>query len=213
MPDSISTVVASVQRRMPDLTTSRAIELANLVHQELFIHLPEIRRTPHSAPVTVTVLNGVKEYVIPENLAQVDYVHLGSNKLMETNVETLNKTYTNWRFAANALPLQFYITADSQGRGVIGLHPTPNAGGTLNVYGSTRENAALTGVSSVPETLPNSQVYVEGVSYYASLELRPGAAASFKATYMEQIALAKEYVRTRSDGLKKPPFVNERGDV
>lgn len=210
MPDSISTVVAHVRQRLPDLTGSRAIELANIVHRELFAFVPEVRRTPHGSPVVVPVSAGVKEYAIPEELTQLDYVHLDGKRLYETNVETLNKTQPSWRVQPNSSPQQFYITAHTDGKAAVGLHPTPNASGNLTLYGSQREPSPLTGTSLVPESLPNAQVYVEGVSYYAALELRPSSAPMYKANYAEQLAILRSYVDTRNEGLKKAPFPNER---
>jgi hypothetical protein len=222
MADAISTIIASAQNRLGDLTTVRATALANIVHKELFVFIPELRRTPHNTPTSISLTAGTKEYAIAEYLAQIDYVQYrtsstAATKLAEMAVEESNKIVKDWRQQDNDVPQQFYITADSTngGKGMLGLHPTPSAstsGGypVVEVFGSLRESSDLTTSSTISEMLPNSQVYVEGICYYAAHELRPDAVSGYYQTYQQQLAVAVQYIRTRSEGLKKPPFGNIR---
>lgn len=210
MPEQIATLVQRAQRRFPDLTTQRAIELANLVHRELNALVPSLRRTPHSAPVQVTFSSGTKEAPIPEHLSQVDAVLISGVPMQPTSVETLNRLKYSWRAESAGVPKEFYVTADDQGRATLGLHPTPNPGVVANLYGTLRESGSLVAGSSISEVLPSGQAYVDGICYYAALELRPSAAAGFLAAYQAQSRIAQDYVQTRSEPLKDPLVKNSR---
>ena len=222
MADTITTIVGRVQNRLGDLVTTRGIDIANVVHREILSHIPELRRIPHSSPTQISLTANTKEYSLTEEIMQVDYVHYRTSssvatKLAEMGVEELNKIVADWRSAAAGTPTQFYLTANATngGASMIGFHPTPDTSTSagypiVEVFGSKAESSALVAGDTISQLLPHSQVYTEGISYYAAHELRPEAAMAYYNTYMAQLEAAKQYVRTRVEGLKSPPFGNVR---
>lgn len=222
MSDTISTIVGRVQNRLGDLVTARGIDIANVVHREILSHIPELRRIAHSSPTSISLTASTKEYALTEGIMQVDYVQYRTAagtavKLAEMGIEDMNKVVADWRSAAAGTPTQFYLTANSTngGASMIGFHPTPDtttSGGypVAEVFGAIAESSALVAGDTISQLLPHSQVYTEGISYYAAHELRPEAAMAYYNTYMAQLEAAKRYVRTRVEGLKNPPFGNVR---
>jgi len=222
MADTIQTVISAVQRRLPDLQSSWALTLADYVHREIMTYIPGLIMTNESSPVLVSLTSGTKEYSISEWVMQIDYATYltgagAGTKLLETSVELLNKMDPAWRTEPTGVPVQFYVSSDGTGAN-LGLHPTPattTSGGypIVQLFGSQRASTALTNSSTVPPTCLNSLLYIEGISYYAAIEIRPQMAAAFKATYMEQIALNRKYVQTRVEGLKMQKIANIRYEV
>jgi hypothetical protein len=219
MAETIQTVISAVQRRLPDLQSSWALNLADYVHREIMAYIQGLIMTNQANPTTINLVAGTKEYSISEAQMQIDYVSYltaagNGTKLLETSVELLNKMDPQWRTEASGVPTQFYLSSDSTGLN-IGFHPTPASSTSagfpvVEVYGSVRPTSPLVGTSTVPSTCLNSLLYIEGISYYAAIEIRPQMAAAFKATYMEQIALNRKYVQTRSEGLKLQKISNIR---
>ena len=219
MSYTITGVVANAQRSLPDLQTSRGIDLANMVHREILSYIPELRRES----LTINPVSGTEEYALDETTFQVDNVIFSPStgnalQLTPTTVEQLNKATPSWRTdPAAAWTVQgengpyFYLTnvatthSSSTITPTIGFYPTPNfSTGTITVYASRLQQSDLATTDSTMPGLLSPQIYVEGVRYYAATELRPELASAYKAAYAEQLALNRWYVRTRNDPLKDP---------
>jgi hypothetical protein len=218
MAYTLATVVANVQRSLPDLQTSRGYDLCNQVHREILAYIPELRRDS----LTVSPASGTGEYSIAETEFQIDNVvytpSSGSPlQLTPTTIEQLNKSTPTWRTD----PSQSWTTQGENGpyfyltnkvisganlpTPTIGFYPVPNfSTGTITLYASRLQASDLQSTDTCLTGLLSSQVYVEGVRYYASTELRPEMASAFKAAYAEQIALNRWFVRTRNEPLKDP---------
>lgn len=218
MAYTITTSVANAQRSLPDLQTSRGIDLANQVHREILAYIPELRRDF----LTVTLVSGTYEYPLDETSFQVDNVIYSPTtgsplQLTPTTIEQLNKQQPTWRTDPSATWTAqgengpyFYLTnkvvsAANLPVPTIGFYPNPNfSTGTLTVWASKLQPADLAGTDTCLNGLLSSQIYVEGIRYYAATELRPEMAAAYKAAYAEQLALNRYFVRTRNEPLKDP---------
>jgi hypothetical protein len=218
MAYTITTAVANAQRSLPDLQTSRGIDLANQVHREILAYIPELRRDQ----LTVALTSGTGEYALDETAFQVDNVVYSPStgspiQMTPTTVEQLNKSNPTWRTDASAgwttsgeNGPYFYLTnkvvsAANLPVPTIGFYPVPNfSTGTLTVYLSKLQPADLISTDTCLNGLLSSQIYVEGIRYYAATEIRPDMASAYKAAYAEQLALNRYFVRTRNDPLKDP---------
>jgi len=222
MADLISKVMTEVQARLPDATTARLIILVNRIHRGILAEIPECRKDS----LVILLIAGQQEYAITETVFQVDYSTYISaagagfgNKLFETNVEALNETSPTWRTDATGVPQQVYLSSAqiaAVNTETIGFVPAPNltsVAGFPNVtlYGSFLQAADLLSTDTTLVNLPNSQVYIEGVSFLAATEIRPQIAGAFKSEYEYQLQLAKKFVRTRLEGLQDYPRRNVRG--
>jgi hypothetical protein len=218
MSYTVATLLSNVQRTFPDLQSARGYDLCNQVHREILCYIPELRRDQF----TITPMPGQGEYSIAETEFQIDsvvYVPASGNniQLTSTTVEGLNKSTPTWRADPSASWEQqgengpyFYLTnkvlaSANLPTPTIGFYPVPNfSTGTITVYASRLQPSDLVSTDTCLDGLLSSQVYVEGVRYYAATELRPDLAGAFKAAYAEQIALNRWYVRTRNEPMKDP---------
>jgi hypothetical protein len=217
----VSTVIAKVQRRLPDANGTDLLDKVNQIHRHILAEIPELRRDS----LTINVTSGTYEYALGETEFQVDsalwITQTGqpNNELLPTNVESLNRSVPQWRTAATATPTQFYISSaqvSGSNSAVLGLYPSPNvstSGGYpyVQLWGSVLQSSDLTTSDSCLVTLQSSQVYVEGVSFLAAAEIRPQLAGTYKQEFEYQLQLAKKYVRTRNEMLKSVPNKNIRG--
>jgi hypothetical protein len=218
MAYTIATAVANAQRSLPDLQTSRGIDLANQVHREILGYIPELRRDQYTLSLTANT----GEYALTEQSFQVDnvvYTPSSGNpvQLTPTTIEQLNKSNPTWRTDASAAwttsgenAPYFYLTnkvvsAANLPVPTMGFYPVPNfSTGTLTVYASMLQSADLASSDTCLNGLLSSQIYVEGIRYYAATELRPEMASAYKAAYAEQLALNRYFVRTKNEPLKDP---------
>lgn len=214
MAYTITQAVAAAQRTFPDLQTARGVDLANQVHREILAFIPEAQRNLLN---TITPISAQGEYSIGEVAFQVDfcvYVNSGAETpISGTTVETLDRSATTWRQDAGVASypvdggvVQFYTSTaliSAVNVNVIGFYPKPAfTAGSIFVYGSQLQAADLPGSSSCLTSLLSSQVYVEGLRYYAATELRPEMAAAFKATYAEALATNRSFIRTRNGDVR-----------
>jgi hypothetical protein len=211
---TISQVIAAAQRTFPDLQTTRATDLCNQVHRNILATIPELMRTT----LSVTPVSSQQEYSLGETGFQVDHVEYapasGTDIVVSgTTVEILDKDFPLWRSAAavgsyTGANVQYYISAasiSSVNTKVIGFYPTPGfSTGSFTLYGSFLQASDLTTSSSCLTTLFSSQVYVEGLRYYAATELRPEMAAAYKAAFAEELAAEKMFVRTSNGDIRGP---------
>ncbi len=210
MSANLTQVIAHARRIIPELPATRAFELAKIVHGELFAFIPEMARVEAGAPATVAVSSGVKEYSFPAGVRQTDYVALGTRRLFETTVETLNQRDPTWRNQSARTTTQFYTTSDADGNPVIGLHPTPDSGGTLTVYGSFAQT--LTHSATLGGALHSEMPYVAGIVALAALEYRPALAVQYQQFYQAQIEIARNFARTANEGVKDSSIPNSRNE-
>lgn len=212
------TAIASFRRRFPDATPAVAIAHMATVMRDLLGVLPEFARST----ATIDMVNGTREYALGETVAQVAtayYEASASSKtqLIETSIEALERTKRGWRAVAadvNSPPEMFYLGASATGGKMIGFHPIPpvTKGGSypiVTVY--TTIVPAIAGTTSLPQALQSGQVFVEGASYYAAMDLRPSDVEGFHARYMAALANEVRHYRTLVEGLKEGPVVNIRG--
>jgi hypothetical protein len=232
MSDTVATVVQFAQRRLPDLQTSWGISLADYVHREIMTYIPDLIMTGATAnpgPTSITLTAGTYEYALAEAQMQIDYAQYQTasgavaQNLAETTIYQLDKERPTWRSDipgqnnVPSVPFSFYISSNASGA-TLGLYPYPLTSTSVGypivqIFGSQRTVSPLLSSTPIPPTCLNSLLYVEGICYYASIEIRPQMAAAFKATYMEQIALNRKYVSTRNEGVKIPIIRNIRDGV
>jgi len=226
MTYTVAQVVAAAQRSLPDLQVSRGYDLVNQVHREILAFIPELRRDT----VSIALVVGTGEYALGAQMFQVDQVvyapgGAGSSiVLAPILIEQLNNSEPTWRtdpsasWTAAGVHGPYYYTTGKVVSAAdlpvlsIGFYPVPNFNtGTLSLWGSVLQPVDLTAGETVFDSLLSSQVYVEGVRYYAATELRPEMASAFKAAYSEAIAQNKNFVRTRLDAMRGPgKIVNAR---
>jgi|GEM_PF-5227602 len=210
---TIGQAVTAAQRAFADLQTQRGIDIANVVHTEILTRIPEARKS--SIVITPT---GVQEYALSPSVFQVQHVEYADGNgnvvpILGITVEDLdhaiNKT---WRLNPGASTFVgdmpggygpwFYISSEfSSGTNqrVIGFYPAPTfTTGTFTVWVSQVESSALGSTDSCLTTLSNSDVYVQGIRYYATLDLYPALADVYKAQYDLQMAIQESYVRTHN---------------
>lgn len=210
MAANLTHIIAHARRIIPELPATRAFELAKIVHGELFAFIPEMARVEAGTPATVSVSANTKEYAFPTGVRQIDYAALGSKRLFETTVETLNQRDPTWRNQAARPTQQFYTTSDADGNPVIGLHPTPDSSGTLTVYGSFAQT--LTQSTSLGGSLHSEMPYVAGIVALAALEYRPALAAQYQQFYQAQVEIARNFARTSNEGVKDSSIPNSRNE-
>ncbi len=227
MAYTVSTAIANAQRTLPDLQSSRALDLANQVHREILAEIPELQRT---LITTIAPTSGTGEYALGETAFQVDlciYVNASgaASPISGTTVEALDQQSVTWRQDASvsAYPVagkvvQFYVSSasiSSANTPVIGFYPVPGfTTGSIYVYGSQLQASDLSTSSTCLTTLFSSQVYVAGIIYYAACELRPEIAAAWKAAYAEELAKEMKFARSRNGlirGFSKNDFNNRPG--
>jgi hypothetical protein len=219
MAYTIQQVVTLVQRRMPDAQTSALVTYCNTVHRRLLSEIPELRMDT----VSLNLVDGTSEYDIAEPVFQVqnvDYVTGAgaATKLAATTLEVLNATRPGWREDPAGTPQEFYLSSNqlSGNSEVIGLYPAPaeSTSGSypvLQMWISELQAADLGLSDTCLITLSSSQVYVEGASYYAALEIRPQMAGAWKSNYEIEVASEKAYVRSRNGDQATPFIQNSRG--
>lgn len=215
---TIAQAVSAAQRRFPDLQTSRGVDLANIVHQEILGQIPELKR---NVVATITPVSGQLEYQLATEAFQVEFC-VYVNDSMEvfipaTTVEALNRSRATWRVDAGVAAYgatgdsgpQFYVSTGPLGSAsansmVIGFYPKPLfTAGTITCYGSLLQSAALISSDVCLISLISPQVYVEGITFYAALDLQPEQAAVFKGAYDNQMMLNKDFVRTRNGDIRE----------
>jgi hypothetical protein len=227
MPDTVLQVIQDAQASLPDLMQTRAVRLMQKVYQDILAQIPELQRGSSTLALTA----GQYEYALSEINFQVDqafFVPAGAAAgtgilLGNTNTEYLYKMDPAWRergptnwAAADQPSIDFYITngtiSGSNGL-IIGFNYPPDstaATGVLTLYASQNLMPTLTTGSVLPAGLISSQVFCELLLWYAAREIRPSMVNAFWATFQYQLAMTKEFIRTRNEGLKKPLVRNIR---
>jgi hypothetical protein len=225
---TIGEAVGAAQRAFPDLQTSRGVQLGNLIHQEVLTAIPEARKT--LVQITPT---GVQEFALDYSVFQVQHVEYADDNgnvvpVLGITVEDLdhavNKT---WRGNPSVTSYVgdmpggygpwFYLSSAevaAVNTRVIGFYPSPNfTTGTFNLWCSQLDATPLTASSSCLATLSNSDVYVQGIRYYAALDLYPPLVDIYKSAYVAQMALQQNYVRTHNgdDRVMSKEDLNARG--
>ena len=217
---TINALIAQVQRRFPDAQTPNLLSNANSIHRQILSRIPELRRDT----VTLSLVAGQQEYDIAETVYQVNSASYKTGasttsvvSLMATSVEELDSTSRTWRSDANGPPLQYYLSSNQStvNSEVIGFYPTPDTtttGGYPLVLMATSNlqpsDLGLTDTCLV--TLASSQVYVEGVSWLAAIEIRPQMVNAYQSAFESEMDRELTYVRTRNEGDKSPSQENIR---
>lgn len=216
---TIQQAISAVQRRLPDAPASVLLQHANTVHKMILVRIPELRRDT----VTLSLTSGTREYSIAETVYQVNsavYQTAASvySALIPTTPEELDSTTPTWRTDASAAPQYFYLSTNqaSGNSEVIGFYPTPNTTTSAGypsvlMYTSSLQASDLATTDSCLPTLFSSQVYVEGITWLACLEIRPQMANAYHSSFQSELEAELEYVRTRNEGAKTPAQQNIRG--
>ena len=216
MAYTIGTCVLIAQRTFPDIQTQRGIQIANIVHREILAQMPEAQR---DLMLTIVPVSGQYEYALDattgETGFQIDFCSYvdGNGKawpVSGTTVESLDRKTPKktWRQDAPAASwsggqtVSYYTSTaflNGQNTNVVGFYPAPGfSGGTIYCYGSYLQAIDLVSSSLCLPALLSSQVYIDGILYYAARELRIEQAGAFKAAYEEQITLNQHFIRTRN---------------
>jgi hypothetical protein len=201
MPDTVNTIVAKVQERFADASSTAVTDHINRVHRELIGVIPEIAR--HKELINLTAGNPI--YGLPADtleVAQILYVTDANTatKLTRTSEDKLIEEQPTWEFDAAAAPTQFYIQGDNTSSAVsqlaVYLHPKPASTTTSGfpiIHCYLTECKALAGTDSLPEGLASYDVYLEGASYYTAHALRgPGEATPYFQAYQAELAICRQ---------------------
>lgn len=201
MPDTVNTIVAKVQERFADASSTAVTDTINRVHRDVIGAIPEIAR--HKEEINLTA--GNPTYGLPADtleVAQVLYVTNANTaaKLSRTSEDRLIEEQRTWEFDSAATPTEFYIQGDNTNSAVsnlaLYLHPKPpttTSSGFPILRCYLTECKTLVGGDSLPEGLASYDVYLEGASYYIAHALRgPAEAVPYFQAYQSEMALCRQ---------------------
>ena len=82
--------------RFPWMTTAEGLQYANDVHKEIIGMMPPMRRMAFSAPVSVAITAGTREYVLPLTTNQIERAEFtptggATIRLNDTSIETIDR--------------------------------------------------------------------------------------------------------------------------
>lgn len=206
--DSVTQVCADFNARYPDVGTTAAERLFNMIHKRILARIG-IRDT--TAIISLTA--GTREYDLAEANLQIrvaHYVRSASEgdfyEIRETSTDALDELDEGWRGrATQSEPRAFYVTSvvdsDTSEKkiGFVEIPPTTTSGGYPNVTLYVTQNAVLSGSDTIPAALQDSQIYLDGMSWLFAkeqgLESRDYWKAEYEKRCHEELAFIKRMAR------------------
>lgn len=184
-----------------DLTKEDFTNHINRVHKDILIRMPVRVNTED-----ISLTSGTKEYALDSDIVKVweayryDTSSTGE-ALTATSVHDLHLDTPHFRFDANGKPKMFYVWNSVTTGDVIGFHPTPDtttSSGypkiTLHV---TRENT-LDMTTTLPTGVKDHQIYIEGVCYYAAMDVMPEKAQFWFNAYQMEMDKNRRFYQNRN---------------
>lgn len=202
MTGTYATVIAAAQNVFPDLRQADALlmldDIDDLVRQVL-----DVYTTPHGTPKALVFSSGTKEVALT-GVAQVQSVAISGNTttLYATSVNVLTRNFRNFRVQASGTPDSYYVVSTTDGTLVLGLHPTPNANITVNVWGTLERTSSGITSTALPKFAGNQMVYLQGLLWRAAQSLAPGDADRYFGYFQQLLTLATAYRFTYTEDLK-----------
>jgi hypothetical protein len=201
MPDTVNTIVAKVQERFADATSTAVIDYVNRVHRDVLGVIPETARRTE----VINLVANQAGYALPNDTIEVALVLYVTDantaaKLTRTSEDKLIEEQPTWEFDAAATPTQFFVQGDntSQNGGNLTLYlhpkpPTTTTGGFPILRCYLSDCKTLVGADSLPEGLATYDVYLEGAAYYTAHALRgPSEAAAYWTSYQTELARCRQ---------------------
>lgn len=195
MSETVANVIASLRRRIPTITPDDALEYINRVHEDLSAMLPLRQDTED-----VSLTDGTREYSLDEDIVQIwDAEYRTSategHQMKQTSVPDLVLDRAAWRLAVDGKPFEYYIWGNTTGK-VVGFFPTPETTTTsgypiVRLYVSRRNTLTLS--DSLPQTILNKQVYVEGAAWYYCADFKPDMESFYDRRYQEHKIRLKRF--------------------
>ena len=177
--DSTTQVVADFNLRYPDVGTTAAERLLNMVHKRIISRLA-IRETTRDISLT----DGTREYDLNEadtHIRAAYYIRSATagdyKELIPRSVDWMDEFNDGWRASTDeSEPNEYYVASliDSDtSKKRIGFHqipPTTTSGGYPVVRLYVVQNATLSGADTIPADLLDSQIYLDGMSWLYAKE-------------------------------------------
>lgn len=183
--DTATVIVGDFQSRFPDISTADALRLLNMIHGRILARLGIRDDT-----LDISLTDGTREYDLAETARQIrDAYYIASatagdyHILTETSMDKLDLTDSGWRQRANEeKPRWFYVktaTNTNTSKKQIGFDPIPGtttSGGYPKVTLYITEHTDLVGADTIPPSLQDSQIYLDGMSWlFSKVHMGPQA--------------------------------------
>jgi hypothetical protein len=178
-------MVALLQERFPDVTTTSAISYINYVNKELGSVIPEIARES----VTLNVTANQARYAITGENQEIDHVIWKTDastsvKLLPTTQDELSSKQPDWPTQAAGTPERYYVQNDflNTNKATLGITFVPKPSASTVTYPFAvlymSDTQILVGTDQLPDGLAAYMVYLEGASYLTAMALRSAAEAA-----------------------------------
>ena len=177
--DSCTQTITDFQSRFPDISTANALRLLNMIHKRIVTRLG-IRDTT----LAISLTDGTREYDLDETATQIRAAYYVSSstagdyhELIATSPDKLDLTDGAWRRRANEeKPRYYYISTVISTRtakkqiGFDPIPPTTTSASYPNVTLYITDVDDLQAADTLPTSLQDSQIYLDGMSWLFAKE-------------------------------------------
>lgn len=205
MAETAQNIINLARNTFPDMTTAKGVFYMNNIQKRL-VHELGIRLTSK----TISLTSGTREYTLGGTVATIEAVNYSTSatawvNLTPTSTSELDIKQAGWEVdPATGTPYSFYIRPVLSGTTTdafkIGFYPTPDTT-TATGYPIVRidyadnQDFTVAGVASetIPESVMEPLVYVQGLRWLHCVDTRPGEAEIYYAAFAESLERCREF--------------------
>lgn len=204
MAEYIQKFVLDAQNSFSDLSTTKAIEYANVIHKRLVREL-NLRQTT----ATINVTASTREYAISALAVEIQTVIWKESatsywELEPTSITELNLEDPGWMLdLTEGSPTKYYLTpkptgtTDAQYIGLIAIPDTTTSAGYPSIRVDFSDYTAFTVAGMASEAVPAAVfepiIYADGIRWQHAKRMHPEKAEFFYLAMMESLQQCREF--------------------